>query len=125
MKKPTVYIVDDDDATRDALRTLLTTLEVNIETFSCAEEFLDGGFDTECTCLIADVNLPGQSGVELLQRLKRLNRCVPTIILDSSGDVQAAVQAMRVGVIDFIEKPFVDRVLIKRICDVLNIGCTI
>jgi len=122
LKKPTLYVVEDDDATRDALHRLFVTLDVNVNTFSCAETFLESTIEPSRSCLIVDVNLPGQNGIELLEHLKRCECSIPTIILDSSGEVQTAVEAMRIGAIDFIEKPFVDRVLLRRICDVLNVN---
>lgn len=121
MNKPIVYIVEDDNATRDGLRALLYTLEVDVVAFANAEEFLQ--ILPICTkaCLIADINLPGLSGVELLEQLNVRQAKVPTILLDSLGDVKTAVRAMRAGVVDYIEKPFVDRLLIKRINDILGL----
>ena len=121
MKNPTIYIVEDDDATRDALRSLFVTLDFNVVTFSCVEEFLQSTYETKRACLITDFNLPGKNGIQLLKQLNHCNRSIPTIILDSSGEVKIAVKAMRTGAVDFIEKPFVDRVLVRRICNILDI----
>lgn len=123
LKKPIVYIVDDDEANRDALRTLFRTIDVDVQSFSSAEDFLERGFDRKHVCLVADVDLPGQSGIQLLEQLKKSDRSIPTILLDSGGDVQRAVQAMRIGVIDYIEKPFVNRILVKRVREALDLTC--
>ncbi len=100
---------------------MLYTLQVQVVAYANAEEFLDAVATTKPALLIADINLPGLTGVELLERLNIRQIALPTILLDGAGDVQTAVRAMHAGVIDYIEKPFVDRLLIKRIHDVLKL----
>jgi len=121
VEKPIICIVDNDAATREGLRAMLHTLDVEVVVFANAEEFLDTIGTNDPALLIADINLPGLSGVELLEHLNIRQSALPTILLDSVGDVHIAVRAMQAGVIDYIEKPFVDRLLIKRINDVLNL----
>ena len=100
---------------------MLHTLDVEVVTFENAEDFLNTIRTKNPALLIADTTLPGLSGVELLEHLNIRQTALPTILLDSDGDVHIAVRAMQAGVIDYIEKPFVDRLLIKRINDVLKL----
>ncbi len=115
----TVFIVDSDDAIRDSLVRLLSALPCAIETFVSGEELLREKSLDRGACLITEMQLPGMCGLELLQAMERRGKALPTILLASNTDVPTAVQAMRAGAVDLIEKPFVERVLLSRVRDLL------
>ena len=110
-----VYLVDDDDAVRDALGMLFKSIGLKHEAYASALDFLqryDGG---RHSCLVADIRMPGLSGLELQQRLNEQRAEVPIIFITGHGDVPMAVTAMKSGAADFIQKPFRDQDLIDRI----------
>ncbi len=110
-----VYVVDDDDAVRDALQTLLKSVGIEAETFASPQEFLEI-YDLELTgCLVLDIRMPGMSGLELQQRLNELHSILPIIFITGHGDVPMAVDAMQQGAMDFVQKPFRDQELLDRI----------
>ncbi len=115
----TVFVVDSDDAIRDSLVRLLSALPCGIETFGSGEELLGEPSLDRGACLITEMQLPGMCGLELLQAIERRGSAMPTILLASNTDVPTAVQAMRAGAVDLIEKPFVERVLLSRVRDLL------
>jgi len=121
--KPTVYVVDEDAAVRESLKSLLGFLDLDIETFPTAEAFLEAYDPERFGCLVTEVYLRGMSGLDLLERLKREHGDLPVIVVASHGDVPMAVRALRAGARDFIEKPFVDRVLVESIRRVLRGRC--
>ena len=111
----TVYIVDDDEAIRDSLRWLLEAKGFVVETYPSAEQFLmDYRWDYP-GCLILDVRMPGISGLELYEKLSALNYCLPVVFITGHGDVPMAVNAVKMGAVDFIEKPFKDQELVDLI----------
>ena len=112
---PLVYLVDDDDAVRDALGLLLRSIGLECEAYASALEFL-GRYDPKRqSCLVADIRMPGMSGLELQQRLNEHHAEVPIIFITGHGDVPMAVNAMKAGATDFLQKPFRDQDLIDRI----------
>lgn len=114
-KGPLVYLVDDDEAIRDSLGLLLQSVGLECEVYASALEFL-GAYDPERhSCLVADIRMPGLSGLELQQRLNEQRADVPVIFITGHGDVPMAVNAMKSGASDFIQKPFRDQDLIDRI----------
>lgn len=116
-----VYVVDDDKAVRDSLRWLIESVGVRVETFASAREFLDRCDAGEVRgCLVADVRLPGISGLDLQENLRQRGLYLPTIVITGHGDVPLAVRAMKAGALDFIEKPFSDQVLLDRIREALS-----
>ena len=117
--KPTVCIIDKDAAVCDSLSHLLATLDVAVEIYACAEDFLRESLASTRCCVITELYLPGINGIELLEELRARGIAIPTIVLASNSDVPTAVRAMRAGAIDFIDKPFVDRVLLNRIRHIL------
>ncbi|HYD31321.1 MAG TPA: response regulator FixJ [Azospirillaceae bacterium] len=120
MLEPTVFVVDDDDALRDSLSLLVETAGYKVETFPAGEPFLDA-FDPERPgCLLADVRMPGMSGLDLLRELKRWGATLPVIVITGHGDVAMAVSALKDGALDFIEKPFDASVLMDSIRDALD-----
>ena len=112
---PLVYLVDDDDAIRDSLSILLDSVGLEHAVFPSALEFLEAYDREQHACLVADIRMPGLSGLELQQRLKQDGADVPIIFITGHGDVPMAVNAMKSGATDFIQKPFRDQDLIDRI----------
>lgn len=116
--RPTVHVIDDDEAVRRALAMLLRSTGFRAETHVSGLAFLDalarpGRVPTEC--VLSDVRMPGLDGIELLRRLKERGFPGPIIVMTAHGDVSTAVQAMKAGAIDFIEKPFDDEALLSAI----------
>jgi two-component system, chemotaxis family, CheB/CheR fusion protein len=102
---PTIYVVDDDGAVREALRDLLSEDGRTVEIYASAEAFLDAYRPGGEACLLVDARMPGMGGLALLQRLKSEGTRLPAIMITGQGDVPMAVEAMRAGAADFIEKP--------------------
>lgn len=115
MSEPTVHIVDDDDAIRDALSWLLRSRGVPARSWPSAEAFVSEYSDEMRGCLVLDVRMGGMSGVELFERLLALRSRMPVIFLTGHGDVPLAVAALKKGAFDFVEKPFNDNDLVDRI----------
>ena len=115
MPKGKVYVIDDDEAMRDSLQFLLGSADFDVTLFESAQAFLDklGGLDFGC--VVSDVRMPGIDGIELLGRLKSLQCRFPVIIMTGHGDVPLAVEAMKLGAVDFLEKPFDDELLITMV----------
>lgn len=114
-EKPTVFIVDDDAAERRFLRILISSVDLEVETFRTAQAFLDAFEPTQRGCILLDIRMPGMSGLELQRELRERGIRLPVIFLSSHGDVQIAVHAMKAGAADFIEKPFNDDLLLDRV----------
>jgi two-component system response regulator FixJ len=114
-RAPTVFIVDDDDAVRGALRLLLKSVGLAATTLSSAQDFLATYDPQQPGCLILDVRMPGMSGLELQQQLNLRGAIIPVIFITGHGDIPMAVEAMQQGAFDFLQKPFRDQDLIDRI----------
>ena len=112
---PIVYLVDDDEAVRDALGMLFKSIGLKHEAYGSALDFLERYNPARHSCLVADIRMPGLSGLELQQRLNEQRAEVPIIFITGHGDVPMAVTAMKSGAADFIQKPFRDQDLIERI----------
>jgi two-component system response regulator FixJ len=110
-----VYVIDDDDAMRDSLEFLLSAAEFQVSPFESALSFLDALPTIEFGCVVSDVRMPGIDGIELLKRLKAGGNLLPVVIMTGHGDVLLAVEAMKLGAMDFLEKPFEDDRLIGMI----------
>ncbi|HEY0682272.1 MAG TPA: response regulator transcription factor [Steroidobacter sp.] len=113
--KPVVYIVDDDDGMRRALSTLLTTIGHTTVTYASPAEFLSKYDPGRPSCLVLDVRMPEMSGLEVQQQLNRTGSILPVILITGHGDIPMAVQAMKDGAFDFLQKPFRDEELLDRI----------
>ncbi len=111
----TVYVVDDDEGMRRALGTLLGTVGYHTAVFARASEFLAHFKPDEPSCLVLDIRMPEISGLELQQQLNRAGAMVPVIFITGHGDVPMAVQAMKEGAFEFIQKPFREQDLLDRI----------
>ncbi len=120
--RPTVYIVDDDAAVRESLMMLMETEGVSAQAFSSARDFLDGAPDDSRGCLVTDMRMPGISGMELLVRLKQQASPLPVVMITAYGDVPTAVEAMRLGAADFLEKPYSEGDLIGAVREALAIA---
>ena len=101
-----VHVIDDDDAARESLAFLLRTARLEVQTYPSAAAFLGALPTTESGCVVTDVRMPGMSGIDLLRQLKELNIPVPVIVITGHGDIPLAVEAMKAGAADFLEKPF-------------------
>jgi FixJ family two-component response regulator len=110
-----VYIVDDDNAVRNALRMLFRTAAIEAEAFSSADAFLEDADLTRRCCVLLDIRMPGMTGTALHDELLRRGVRVPIIFITGHGDIPMAVEAMRKGAFDFIEKPFDDEQLLARV----------
>jgi FixJ family two-component response regulator len=110
-----VAIVDDDDLVRSALQGLLKAVGLPARAFSSAEEFLDSGQQYETACLIADIRMPGMSGLELQARLNAERCRIPTIFITAHGDAKMRMQALRAGAVEFLAKPFDDEALLESV----------
>jgi two-component system, LuxR family, response regulator FixJ len=111
----TVYVVDDDDGMRRALSLLLNTVGYKTAAFASPNDFLEKFQSDTAGCLILDIRMPGMSGLELQQRLNRMGSMLPVIFITGHGDVPMAVQAMKEGAFEFVQKPFRDQDLLDRI----------
>ena len=113
--EPTVFIVDDDPAIRDSLRMLIKRLGLRIQSYACAEAFLEELCPDTPGCLVLDIRMGGMSGIELQEKLIEKSVRTPIIFITGYGDVPTAVRATRQGAVDFIEKPFEQKMLLDRI----------
>jgi len=110
-----VYVIDDDEAVRDSLSFLLNTAGLAAQTYESATSFLNHLPRVKTGCIVTDVRMPGLSGLDLLRRLKELHSAVPVIVITGHGDVPLAVEAMKSGAADFLEKPFDDEALLAAV----------
>ena len=110
-----VYVIDDDKAMRDSLDFLLGSANFNVTLFESAHHFLEAVSGISFGCIVSDVRMPGIDGIELLKRLKANHSTFPVVIMTGHGDVPLAVEAMKLGAVDFLEKPFEDDRLIGMI----------
>jgi len=110
-----VYVIDDDDAMRESLDFLLGAADFDVTLFESAQHFLDALPGVDFGCVVSDIRMPGIDGIELLKRLKADRATLPVLIMTGHGDVPLAVEAMKLGAVDFLEKPFEDDRLIGMI----------
>ena len=112
---PTIFVVDDDDAVRDSLSDLIDSVGLAVATYPSAHEFLGVYDNARRGCLVLDIRMPGMSGLELQDRLNERGSTLPIVFITGHGDVPMAVEAMKRGAVDFIQKPFRDQELLDRI----------
>jgi two-component system, LuxR family, response regulator FixJ len=110
-----VYVIDDDEAMRDSLNFLLDSANFNVTLFETALRFLDVLPGLEFGCVVSDVRMPGLDGIELLKRMKAGRSPFPIVIMTGHGDIPLAVEALKLGAVDFLEKPFEDDRLVGMI----------
>ena len=114
-----VYVIDDDESARHSLEFLLDVAGVRVRSFASADAFLKAAPPVVGACVVTDVRMPGMNGIELAEELKRRGGQVPVIVITGHADVPLAIQAMKAGVADFIEKPFDDQVMLAAIRNAL------
>jgi FixJ family two-component response regulator len=110
-----VAIVDDDESVRSALQGLMKAVGLRAQAFTSAEEFLNSGQQHNTACLIADIRMPGMSGLDLQARLNSEHRRIPIIFITAHGDTNMRMQALRAGAVEFLAKPFSDDVLLEHV----------
>ena len=110
-----VAIVDDDDLMRSALQGLLKAVGLPAQTFASAEEFLKSGQHRQARCLIADIRMPGMSGLQLQAQLNAEHCRIPIIFITAHGDEKMRMQALRAGAVEFMAKPFNDEALLESV----------
>ena len=120
--EPVVHIIDDDDAVRESLAFLLETADLTVKTYDSAARFLEQALPAEAGCLITDIRMPGMTGLELVRQLNERGSTLPVIVITGHGDVPLAVEAMRAGVVDFIEKPFDDDAILAALRRALDLS---
>jgi FixJ family two-component response regulator len=118
--EPVVFIIDDDEAVRDALAALVEVAGLPVRTFDNALEFLHRSTPEQPGCVVADLRMPFMDGLELQQEMARRGYGLPVIVITAHGEVSSAVTAFRAGAIDFLEKPFDDEVFLRRVHEALQ-----
>ena len=119
-----VHVIDDDEAMRQSLAFLFRTARIHAETYKSASAFLSALPQLKVGCVVTDVRMPGLSGLDLLRRLRELDIGVPVIVITGHGDVPLAVEAMKGGAADFLEKPFDDESLLGAVRSALSRNAT-
>jgi FixJ family two-component response regulator len=110
-----VAIVDDDDSIRSALQGMLKAVGYPAQAFASAEEFLKSGQQRQTSCLIADIRMPGMSGLDLQAHLNAERCKIPIIFITAHGDAKMRIQALRAGAVEFLSKPFDEEVLLESV----------
>jgi len=118
--EPTVFIVDDDTAMLKSLSLLIKSVGLKAETYLSAQHFLDSYDPARAGCLVLDIRMPGMSGLELQDTLRKRDIKIPVIIITGHADVPVAVQTLKKGATDFLEKPFSDQVLLEQIRNAIS-----
>lgn len=118
--EPVVHVIDDDDAARDALRFLLESARLTARTYDSAVTFLERLSQSEPGCIVTDVRMPVISGIELLRRVAAAPVRLPVIVITGHGDIALAVEAMKLGAVDFFEKPYDDEALLTAVRSALS-----
>jgi two-component system, LuxR family, response regulator FixJ len=118
--EPIVYVIDDDDAVRHSLGFLLKTAGIEVRGFESAKAFLEMLPQIKTGCIITDVRMPEVTGIDLLRRVKESGLDIPVIVITGHGDISLAVDAMKIGAVDFLEKPFDDDLLLASVRSALN-----
>ena len=120
VSEPTVFIVDDDDACRDSIRELVFAVGLAAAVFSSAFEFLTALDPTWRGCLVLDVRMPGMSGLALQKRLLEMDVRIPIVFVSGSVDIPTAVQVIKDGAVDFLQKPYPQQQLLDAIYKALR-----
>jgi FixJ family two-component response regulator len=115
-----VAIVDDDRSVQSALKDLMESAGLEARCFGSAEEFLEPDQRNQTGCLVADIRMPGMSGLELQAKLKAEGSLIPIIFITAHGDAKMKMQAMEAGAVEFLSKPFDDEVLLQKVRHALN-----
>jgi len=119
MKSPTVFVVDDDEAVRDSIEELASSVGLAVETFEFAQDFLDRYDAEQPGCLVLDLRMANMSGLALQEKLNARGARIPIVFISGHGDITDAVKALRGGAIDFVQKPYRDQQLLESINEAL------
>ena len=119
-EEPVVFVVDDDESMREALRSLLRSVSLRVETFGSAADLLRSKLPNVASCLVLDVRLPGVSGLDFQAELAKANIRIPIIFMTGHGDIPMSVQAMKAGAVDFLTKPFRDQDMLDAVAAALE-----
>ena len=115
LDQPIVFVIDDDDSVRRSLERLLRSVDLDVETFASAQEFLRKSLPDRPSCVVLDLRLPGPSGLELQESLIKAGHDVPIVFISGHADVPSSVRAIKAGAVDFLQKPFSDQALLDII----------
>jgi len=115
-----IYVIDDDEAVRQSLEFLLNTAGIKVRSFESGKAFLDVLPQIDSGCVITDVRMPEITGIDLLKKVKDLKPGLPVIIITGHGEIALAVEAMKIGAVDFLEKPFDDDHLMAAVKSALD-----
>ena len=118
--EPILYVIDDDDAVRQSLEFLLKTAGVKVRSFESGKAFLEVLPEIRSGCVLTDVRMPEVTGIDVLKRVKETNPDLPVIVITGHGDISLAVEAMKIGAVDFLEKPFDDDLLLASVRSALS-----
>ncbi len=121
MAEPTVYIIDDDEAVRDSIKELVESVNLNAEIFASANSFLEIYSQERAGCVVTDIRMARMSGLVLQERLNEMGATLPIIFISGHGDVNMAVEALKSGAVDFIQKPYHEQNLLDSINDALEL----
>jgi len=119
-EEPTVFVVDDDESLREALRSLFRSVNLRVGTFGSAADLLRSKLPDVTSCLVLDVRLPGLSGLDFQAELAKANIRIPIIFMTGHGDIPMSVQAMKAGAVDFLTKPFRDQDMLDAVAAALE-----
>lgn len=117
---PLISIVDDDESVRDALKSLFDSMGFHAEVFASGEAFLNSPYMSQTDCLIADIRMPGMSGLQLQDQLNAANSSIPIIFISAHDDGGARARGLRAGAVDFLKKPFSEDALVRAISACLD-----
>ena len=117
-----VHVIDDDEAARESLEFLLRSAKLQVRTYESAKAFLQNLSSVKTGCILTDVRMPDVSGIDLLRKLCEMEFGIPVIVITGHGDVSLAVEAMRIGAVDFLEKPYDDEALLASVRSALSQG---
>lgn len=115
-----IHVIDDDEAARESLEFLLRSAKLGVRTYDSAKKFLQVAANVKSGCVITDVRMPDISGIDLLRKLYEMDFGIPVIVITGHGDVPLAVEAMRIGAMDFLEKPYDDEALLRSVRSALD-----
>lgn len=118
--EPLIYVIDDDDAVRQSLEFLLKTAGISVRGFESAKAFLETLPGLKSGCIVTDVRMPDITGIDLLRKVKESGIDIPVIVITGHGDISLAVEAMKMGAVDFLEKPFDDDQLLAAVRSALD-----
>ena len=119
-EEPVVFVLDDDPVLRAALTDLLNSVQLQVRAFGSARDLLQSEFPASPSCLVLDVRLPGQSGLDLQAELTKINNAIPIIFISGHGNVPMSVRAMKAGAVDFLTKPFREDELLDAVAAALE-----